>query len=151
MGGYGALKFGVKDSEMFVVAASMSGALDAASWTEADLKGLEFVWKSLQPVYGAANSETRAANDLSKLYGSLSAARIAALPYVYVDCGTEDALLETNRSFADILVKQKIPHEYRQLPGTHSWTYWDSQVQEVLRIAAKKFSQPAAMMKSATP
>ena len=141
MGGYGALKFGVKHPEMFVFAASMSGALDAASWTEADLKGLDFIWRTLQPVFGAEKSETRAANDLRKLYSELNAQKIAALPYVYVDCGTEDQLLEINRSFADVLTKQKIPHEYRQLPGTHSWTYWDSQVQEVLRIADRKFGR----------
>ncbi|MGH9871979.1 MAG: alpha/beta hydrolase [Pyrinomonadaceae bacterium] len=138
MGGYGALKFGVKHPEMFVFAASLSGALDAASWTEADLKGLAFVWKTLQPVYGAADSDTRAANDLNKLYRDLSAPRIAALGFIYLDCGTEDGLLQTNRAFAEILVKQKIPHEYRQLPGNHSWTYWDAQVQEVLRIAATR-------------
>ena len=32
---------------------------------------------------------------------------------------------------------RKIPHEYRQLPGTHVWPYWDAQVQEVLRLAAE--------------
>ncbi len=137
MGGYGALKFAVKHPELFIFAASMSGALDAASWTEADLKGFEFIWKTLEPVYGAANSETRTANDLGKLYRELPAARIAALPYIYLDCGTEDGLLQTNRAFADILVKQKIPHEYRQLPGNHAWPYWDAQIQEVLKIAAK--------------
>ena len=141
MGGYGALKFGVKHPEMFVFAASLSGALDAASWTEADLKGLEFIWRTLPPVFGAEKSETRAANDLRKLFSGLTGQRIAALPYVYVDCGTEDGLLDINRSFVDILTKQKIPHEYRQLPGNHSWTYWDAQVQEVLRIASKRFSK----------
>jgi putative tributyrin esterase len=141
MGGYGALKFGIKHPEMFVLAASLSGALDAASWTETDLKGLASIWETLQPVYGAANSETRAANDLRKLYGELPAERAAALPYIYLDCGTEDGLLASNRSFAELLVKQKIAHEYRQLPGNHSWTYWDAQVQEILRIAARKFAR----------
>jgi S-formylglutathione hydrolase FrmB len=141
MGGYGALKFGVKYPEKFVFAASMSGALEAASWTEADLKGLEAIWQKLLPVYGAPDSETRAANDLDKLYRELTKERIAALPFVYLDCGTDDRLLQTNRSFADILVKQNIPHEYRQLPGNHSWTYWDAQVQEVLRIAVRKFAK----------
>lgn len=138
MGGYGALKFGVKHPEMFVFVASLSGALDAASWTEADLKGLEFIWRTLQPVYGAENSETRTANDLSKLFRELPAGRLAALPYIYVDCGTEDALLSSNRSFVDILLTRKIPHEFRELPGGHSWTYWDAQVQEVLRVAMKR-------------
>jgi len=36
------------------------------------------------------------------------------------------------------MLEMKIPHEYRELPGDHSWGYWDSQVQEVLRIAAQK-------------
>jgi putative tributyrin esterase len=141
MGGYGALKFGVKHPELFVFAASLSGALDAASWTEADLKGRESTWRTLLPVYGAAGSETRAANDLGKLYRELPKERIAALPFVYLDCGTEDILLQTNRSFVDILLKQKISHEYRQLPGNHSWTYWDAQIQEVLRIAVRKFGK----------
>jgi S-formylglutathione hydrolase FrmB len=34
--------------------------------------------------------------------------------------------------------EKKIPHEYRELPGDHSWSYWDNQVQEVLRVAAQK-------------
>ena len=68
MGGYGALKFAVKHPELFVFAASMSGALDAASWTEADLKGFEFIWKTLEPVYGADNSEARAANEIGRAH-----------------------------------------------------------------------------------
>jgi len=138
MGGYGALKFGVKYPEMFAFAGSMSGALGAASWTETDLHGLQFIWRTLLPVFGPENSPTRAANDVDKLYREVPADRIAALPYVYLDCGTEDPLLPSNRGLADILVSRKIPHEYRQLPGNHSWKYWDAQVQEVLRIAAKK-------------
>jgi putative tributyrin esterase len=141
MGGYGALKFGVKYPQRFVFVASMSGALGAASWTESDLKGLEFILRSLQSVYGSESSPTRLANDLSKLYRDLPAASIASLPYIYLDCGTEDPLLPVNRDFVAILMTRKIPHEYRQLPGSHSWTYWDSQVQEVLRIAAKKFAK----------
>jgi len=141
MGGYGALKFGVKYPQQFVFVASMSGALGAASWTESDLKGLEFIWRSLQSVYGPESSPTRAANDLGRLYRDLPAASVASLPYIYLDCGTEDQLLQVNRDFVAILMTRKIPHEYRQLPGTHSWTYWDSQVQEVLRIAAKRFSK----------
>jgi S-formylglutathione hydrolase FrmB len=85
----------------------------------------------------------RGANDLHKLYGELSPDRIAGLPYVYLDCGTEDPLLSSNRSFVDILLARKIPHEYRQLPGKHEWAYWDAQVQDVLRIAAWKLRVPA--------
>jgi putative tributyrin esterase len=141
MGGYGALKFGVKYPQQFVFVGSMSGALGAATWTETDLKGLAAIWRTLQPVYGPENSPTRAANDLGKLYREFPGAGIASLPYVYLDCGTEDPLLQANRSFVDILMTRKIPHEFRQLPGGHAWTYWDAQVQEILRIAAKRFGK----------
>jgi putative tributyrin esterase len=150
MGGYGALKFGVKYPEKFVFAASMSGALDAASWTKAQLGGFEFILQTLLPVYGAENSETRAANDINKLFRELPAERIAALPFVYLDCGLEDPLLATNRGFVDILLSRKIPHEYRQLPGGHAWPYWDAQVQEVLRVAAKKLRAPVTNAKAAS-
>jgi S-formylglutathione hydrolase FrmB len=142
MGGYGALKFGVKYPQKFVLAASMSGALGAAAWTEAELRGLELIRRTLKLVYGPENSETRSANDLNKLYRELPADQIAGLPFIYLDCGTEDPLLQSNRGFVDTLMMRKIPHEYRQLPGNHSWTYWDAQVQEVLRLAAKKLRQP---------
>lgn len=144
MGGYGALKFGVKHPETFVFVGSMSGALGAASWTESDLRGLEAIWRTLAPVYGSENSPTRAANDVRKLYSELTPTQVAALPYVYLDCGTEDPLLSSSRSLADILVAHKIPHEYRELPGTHSWPYWDAQVQKVLTIAARKMVGPVA-------
>jgi S-formylglutathione hydrolase FrmB len=149
MGGYGALKFGVKYPEMFAFAGSMSGALGAASWTEADLRGFEFIWRTLVPVFGPEDSPVRKANDVNKLFRELPASRFATLPYVYLDCGTEDSLLPTNRSFVDILLAQKIPHEYRQLPGTHAWPYWDAQVQEILKIATRKMRNPAGRVKTA--
>jgi len=144
MGGYGALKFGVKHPESFVFVGSMSGALGAASWTEADLHGLEVIWKTLLPVFGPEDSPIRKANDVNRLYGEVPSSRVVALPYLYLDCGTEDPLLSSSRSLAAILFERKIPHEYRELPGTHAWPYWDAQVQEVLRIAARKLSGPAA-------
>ncbi|MFN2491806.1 MAG: alpha/beta hydrolase [Pyrinomonadaceae bacterium] len=138
MGGYGALKFGVKYPETFVFAGSLSGALGAATWTKAELGPFESIWKTFAPVYGPENSPTRASNDLYKLFGRLKPAQVAVLPYLYLDCGTEDPLFSSSRTLSEILVSRKIPHEYRELPGTHSWAYWDAQVQEVLKIASLK-------------
>lgn len=140
MGGYGALKFGVKFPQTFAFVGSMSGALDAATWKEADLRGFQFIWRTLQPVFGADDNPARAANDLQKLFRELAADRIAALPFVYLDCGTDDRLFQSNRALGDILLQRKIPHEYRQLPGSHNWTYWDAQVKEVLKLAAQRLS-----------
>ena len=138
MGGYGALKFGVKHPERFALAASMSGAFNAATWDQNDPQTLAFIKPSIARTYGALNSPTRAANDLYKLFNNLPPERISSLPYIYFDCGTEDFLINSNRALSELLLKRKIPHEYRQLPGTHSWPYWDAQVQEVLKLAARR-------------
>jgi putative tributyrin esterase len=147
MGGYGALKFGFKHPEKFALAASMSGALDAASWTP-EMPLPEFVRPSVVRVFGPADSPTRAANDLFRLARGLSPERRAALPFIYLDCGTEDFLIEGNRNFSALLLEHKIPHEYRQLPGGHTWPYWDRQVREILKLASEKLAPPAA---AATP
>ncbi|HEU4479095.1 MAG TPA: alpha/beta hydrolase family protein [Pyrinomonadaceae bacterium] len=142
MGGYGALKFGFKYPGRFGMVASMSGALGAASWTDSDLKNLEAIRQSLLKTLGPRGSSTRLQNDLLKLTREVSADGIKLLPVIYLDCGTEDRLFPTNRSYADLLVERKIPHEFRQLPGNHSWPYWDQQVREILSLAATRLSPP---------
>jgi putative tributyrin esterase len=138
MGGYGAIKFGLKHPEMFALAASMSGAFTAASWTEKDLKDPGVLRDSVLQTFGPAGSPTRAANDVLKLAREVSSKQISSLPFFYIDSGTEDFLYNDSREFASLLAQLKIPHEYRQLPGTHSWPYWDAQLQEILKIAALK-------------
>lgn len=144
MGGYGALKFGLKYPDKFIFAASLSGALDAAARSD-EVPG--FAWNYLRPsilqTFGATNSPTRSANDLHFLARTLPLERIASLPFFYFDCGTEDGFLETNRELATIFLERKIPHEFRQLPGAHNWAYWDTQVREILKIAWRKMKMSA--------
>lgn len=142
MGGYGALKFGVKYPHLFAFAASFSGALGAAVWTEDNLKnfGTELP-RSIMETFGPAGSPVRAANDLSKLVRDFPAERLKELPYFYLDCGTEDGLLSSSRNLSALFIERKIPHEFRELPGAHNWAYWDAQVREVLRVAAQRIPQ----------
>jgi S-formylglutathione hydrolase FrmB len=142
MGGYGALKFGFKYPEKFSFVASMSGAFDAASWKDSDLKAFEAIRQSINKTFGPENSPTRLSNDLVKLTKEASPERIKLLPYIYLDCGTEDFLFQTNRDYSALLSTQKIPHEYRQLPGAHSWPYWDQQIREILKLASQRLSPP---------
>jgi S-formylglutathione hydrolase FrmB len=137
MGGYGALKYGLKHRDHFAFAGSLSGALYPANRTD-ERPGL--AWDILRPsivaAFGPRNSPTRQANDLHQIARNLTASHVSSLPYLYFDCGLEDGFLATNRELADILLAQKIPHQYRQLPGGHDWGYWDRQVREILRLYA---------------
>lgn len=143
MGGFGALKFGVKYPQMFALAASMSGAVAAASYRTSDeLPRNEWLRKSIVAVFGAPENPVRRENDLFKLFGEMPPERKADLPFLYLDCGTEDTLgfLLHNQQLAQILLAGKIPHEFRQLPGKHDWTFWNNQVREVLRLGDKILS-----------
>jgi enterochelin esterase-like enzyme len=110
------------------------------------LSGFPPILITVKQTFGAANSPTRAANNLFKLVRELPAARIAALPFLYLDCGTEDLfrLLPVNRMMGDLLTERKIPHEYRERPGGHNMAYWGHQAPELLRVAAENLKLPAA-------
>jgi S-formylglutathione hydrolase FrmB len=132
MGGYGAIKFGLKYPELFSLAGSFSGALGAASITEREIPGA--VGRTIDSIFGPAGSELRKANDPFDIIRRATPEKIKTFPFLYVDCGTEDFLFQNNRDFVSLLVEKKVPHEYRQLPGAHNWQYWDAQVAEFLRV-----------------
>jgi S-formylglutathione hydrolase FrmB len=144
MGGYGAIKYGLKYPASFVFAGSMSGAFGVTRYTQNEMGGSN--WEPFLKIFGPAGSETRKANDVFEIARGLSSARVASLPYFYFDCGTEDAgqHFNPNRELSELFIEKKIPHEYRELPGGHNWAYWDQQVQEVLEIAAEKMRVPHA-------
>lgn len=134
MGGYGSLKFGMKYPEMFSLAGSFSGALGAASYSE---KTVGAIGKAIDLIYGPLDSDTRKTNDIFKIAKDITPDKIKSLPFLYVDCGTEDFLFQNNRDFVQLLIERKFPHEFRQLPGGHNWRYWDEQVREFLELSEK--------------
>jgi S-formylglutathione hydrolase FrmB len=64
-------------------------------------------------------------------------------PTLGFDCGIDDALLDHNRHFHAYLDEIGYPHEYRELPGGHTWEYWDEHVQHALTWHADVFGVPA--------
>lgn len=133
MGGYGALKLALKHPEVFALAASTSGALDAASRSDD---------ASIMQTFGDVGSATREENDLQRLAREFPAERRGLLPFLYLDCGDKDPWFKVNRDFADLLTERGMAHEYRQLPGEHIWPYWDRQLREILRQAEEMLAAP---------
>ena len=146
MGGYGALKYGLKYPQMFAGAASWSGAVNAASWRKpSELPPIPFIVQSLTADFGdGTDPSSLAANDLFKLFAELPPDKITALPFFYLDCGTEDELqlLKPNQQLAQILLNRKIPHEYRQIPGGHGLQ--DYRVADVLNLTERILTKQKA-------
>jgi len=126
MGGYGAIKAGLKHPELFASVASFSGALDVTRPGD--------VFRSEQKpdvmrVFGPIGSGVRSANDVFALAATSEPAR---LPYFWIACGTDDPWLEPNREMARTLKSHHVPYEYHERPGGHDWTFWDRAIRSWL-------------------
>jgi S-formylglutathione hydrolase FrmB len=138
MGGYGALKFALKHPQRFAFAGSLSGALGAAHVADFADKFDPSLRAEFERFFGPPGGETRAANDVFALAARADPAR---LPFLYLDCGSEDGLLEGNREFVKLLQSRGIAYEYRELPGAHTWDYWNRQVRALLQVLAERIPQ----------
>jgi len=132
MGGYGAMKIGLKYPQTFAAVASLSGALGAARWTHRPIED-PALQKLVESVYGPPENPARAAEDPFELIKKVAA---ELRPQLYISVGSGDFLLDENREFVKLLGELKVPYEYREFPGKHEWPVWDREIQVVLTLQA---------------
>ena len=132
MGGYGALRNGLKYNQTFgsIVALSSGLILDGvynSKYDDPNPIGNRYYYES---IFG----------DIDKLKGSdmdyyhlIDSTKPEDLPNIYMACGTEDVLLfKQNEEFHNYLEKKKIKHEYQTGPGGHDWVFWDTYIYKAL-------------------
>ncbi|MCW3815108.1 esterase family protein [Micromonospora sp. DR5-3] len=125
MGGYGAVKWALREPGRFAAAASLSGALDVSRRRAHPTSPVNpAVWHTVwgdREVTGTDDDTValleRAGDDL---------------PALYVACGTEDFLYEDNVRFVDTARRRGTPVTVDFSPGDHDWAYWDAKIQDVL-------------------
>lgn len=122
MGGHGALYLSSKHPELFCAAGSMSGVVDMNLMLSPD--NLERTKNLLTPIFGDAVllPETYARHAVLDKIDLIKANKMPLI----MDCGVDDFLIESNREFHRRLVYSKIPHEYTERPGAHTWEYWNN-------------------------
>jgi len=125
MGGYGALKWALREPTRFAAAASLSGALDVAGMQQHDDR--PHIVELLGRVFGRPLAGTD--DDLLHL---VAAAGDRALPRLLLRCGTEDPLLAANERFVAACREHDVDLDAGFGPGAHEWGYWDTQIQAVL-------------------
>jgi len=126
MGGYGAIRLALDHPTVFQSATSLSGAL---AFGHHEMVGDDPFVVEFARVVGS--EPAGGPNDLFALFGRLTPEERPALR---IDCGTEDFLLDSNRSFHAFLADQGFEHEYEEHPGAHTWAYWDAQIQPALEF-----------------
>lgn len=125
MGGYGAVRLALRHPDVFRSAVSLSGAMGFGHIVGEDNRGREEFMRILGEDFVGGE------NDLFALVECLDA---DARPALRIDCGTEDFLIEHNRSFHDHLQSLGVEHEYEESPGAHDWAYWDEHVRPALKF-----------------
>lgn len=63
-------------------------------------------------------------------------------PYVYLACGYEDDVVDASRQLDALLTERKVPHEYREVPGGHTWEVWDAQTLAFLDVLTRAPAWP---------
>lgn len=134
MGGYGAIRTGLKYNENFSHIAGLSSAL--------------MLYEIENSIDGSVSVNNNSAyyehvlGDLSKVKGSDKDPEAlikslldknAYIPKLYMACGTEDFLIEPNRRYAKFVQSLGIKDfTYIESPGIHDWIFWDNYIEKVL-------------------
>lgn len=127
MGGYGALKLGMRLPDRYAAVASLSGAVDMVRLAHEQPEREEM----FEDVFGTLEEMTEGEDDIPAVARRLIASG-KPLPRVYMACGTEDFLFENNEAFVEQF-KEPLNITYEVGPGAHTWAFWDEYIQHVLK------------------
>jgi putative tributyrin esterase len=153
MGGYGAIKLALQFPDVFSAAASHSGLLTAMqkdaqttgrpayAGTIDELRARNGTYqKEFEKVWGSEMARWRA-NDPAVLATRLAATGRSQMPALYIDTGTEDRLTPTSRALHWELDNLRIPVEYNEYPGAHTWIYWRTHAVQSMRWMAAQIAK----------
>lgn len=130
MGGFGALNIAVNHSKLFGAAGSLSGGVDP--------RPFQYNWQ-LQEMFGPLNSN-QDYWDSKAIINNAHRFLFSGLD-LYIDCGIEDFFIDSNRALRQKLLDLKVPHDYSERPGGHTWDYWGRTIHYQMQFFADGFNR----------
>ena len=128
MGGYGALKIALAESDHFAACGALSGAVDIHARFALGNRHEDGVsiWGEnyLDVIPGSVD-------DTYELTRRLEAEG-RPKPWIYQACGTEDKRLHENHLFRDFIQSRGYVYEYFEGPGIHDWNFWNTHIVKAL-------------------
>ena len=135
MGGYGAMRNGLKYSDTFGAIIGLSSAF---------LVDESLLIVNPNPTFPSDRQEYKKA-----VFGQDLEAAIASdknpyvlirqhleqkkeIPAIFMACGKDDFLLSKNQKFVSFLRENNVPVHYIEAPGNHEWDFWDTHIKEAL-------------------
>lgn len=132
MGGYGALRNGLKYHHTFGAIAALSSAdivQQIATFTD-DNPAFFARRGYAQALFGPLEKLPGSDKDLRWLAQRI--ANPADRPRIYLACGSQDSLLPMNKNLRDSLQTLGYDLTWCEAPGAHEWDFWDSQIRRVI-------------------
>lgn len=118
MGGYGALRNGLKYADTFGYVLPLSAGLNGPETVTDEVSRARF-----EARYGdIAGWEESDCNPRALAKALLSSG--TPLPRLYIACGYNDRLCLPNRELHHALEEMGFPHVYEEGPGSHEWSTW---------------------------
>lgn len=120
MGGFGAIRSILTYPNLYSKAASMSGVLD-----------IEGRYRYLRSGFlGSQNIFPKEINEKHILFKLIKPEMDIDL---YISCGDKDEFVSDSIKFKELLIENKIKHHFEIEPGEHNWSFWDSQIKNVIK------------------
>ena len=123
MGGYGALKIGLRKPDKFTACAGLSSVADVAEFMEVNAPQLK------ECIFGNENGVPED-EDLFCLASKTD--KLPVKPRIYMGEGTEDFMYDANVRLKDHFETLNYDFTYRESAGIHNWEFWDEYIQYVL-------------------
>ena len=135
MGGFGATMLALKHPRLFRFAGSLSGALSfPRDLMDTTTRAGKLIAASFPSLHDDPKT-LQAFRDRHDLF-QFARGAVGSLPYFYFSIGAQDGFSEflpAHRELIDILRTRGIAYEYHEVPGGHTWLFWDREVQPMLR------------------
>lgn len=130
MGGYGALRNGLKYHKTFGYIAALSAALHILEGNPPEQIAKEL--SCFGNLKEAAKSDKNPRVLLENIRREMRSDPSVSFPKIYQTCGTEDTLYDANCVYRELLQSYGIDLTWEALSGKHDWDFWDTSIQHVL-------------------
>ena len=126
MGGFGAVRNGLKYADTFGAVIGLSAALHIFEGAQGAVERKEFA----EAIFGDLAAAEKSDKNPRVLVNALAGK--SDLPKMYLACGTEDDLLPASRLYRQLLTEAGFDVTYFEGPGRHDWDFWDDQIKRVI-------------------
>lgn len=133
MGGYGALRNGLKYHETFGCIGGLSSALIVKGMNDRTNDSPVFMERRdfAENIFGDLSVVEDGDLNPEWLVKKLSGEKVD-LPKIYMACGTEDFLLDLNRGLRKTMEECKVDLTYEEGPGGHEWDFWNRYIKKFI-------------------